>query len=199
MANKYKSEQFLEKMTLEAKSRVSQSRFQHILNVSECAYSLGKIYDCSPKLLRLSGILHDIDKGLSNEDVVKKALHYKLDHVIDKQVIEQMPHLLHGPTAACELHDRFPDIPKKVLRAIFVHTTADVKMSHFDMILYVADAIEPGRDYPEHDRLVNMVGKVSIEQLYFEIYRYWVVGLMNNKRKLYPVTSQIFNSIIDLL
>ena len=62
-------------------------------------------------------------------------------------VLDTMPRLLHGPTAAAELERAYPDLPADVVQAIARHTAAAVGMSDLDMIIYIADAIEPSRDF----------------------------------------------------
>ncbi len=40
-----------------------------------------------------------------------------------------------------------------VLEAVRVHTMGSLHMSRLDKIIFLADMIEPGRDYPGQDRL----------------------------------------------
>ena len=66
---------------------------------------------------------------------------------VDPYVLDTMPRLLHGPTAAAELVRAYPDLSADVVQAIARHTAAAVGMSDLDMIIYIADAIEPSRDF----------------------------------------------------
>lgn len=189
----YLSKDFYKEMKAEVKTRVSLRRYEHIVNVAKTAKWLGETYGVDPKLCRLAGVLHDWDKGLTLEQEAEKARELGLDEVIDEMVIKDMPQLLHGPTAAVELGVRFPDMPTEVLHAIYVHTTACVDMSDLDMILYVADAIEPTRNYPELEELRAMVGNVTLFELYSTVYRLWTVGLVSDNRLLHPDTIDIYN------
>src|SRR5918997_348632 len=65
----------------------------------------------------------------------------------------QSPKLLHGPVAA-ELARRELGVGDEgVLEAVRVHTTATPGMEPLALTLYVADKIEPARDYPSVERL----------------------------------------------
>lgn len=192
----YLSKEFYEEMKAEVKTRVSEKRFEHIKSVAKTAKQLGEVYGCDAQKCRLAGILHDWDKGLSNEEEIAKAKKYHLDGEISEFVINEMPQLLHGPTAAAELHERFANFPEDVLHAIDVHTTACLEMNDLDMILYIADAIEPTRQYPELEEITSMVGKVSLFELYFTVYCYWTIRLLQRKKALYPATIEIYNNLV---
>jgi predicted HD superfamily hydrolase involved in NAD metabolism len=65
----------------------------------------------------------------------------------------QSPKLLHGPVAA-ELARRELGIDdEEVLEAVRAHTTGSPGMGPLALVLYVADKIEPARDYPSVGRL----------------------------------------------
>jgi predicted HD superfamily hydrolase involved in NAD metabolism len=193
------SDAFYESTLLRVKKRVDDERFEHILSVSATCELLAKVYGVDEKRARLAGALHDWDKCLSNKKVVKKARKLKLDKKIDPVVIEYMPKLLHGPTAAFSLKKEIPELPDDILHAIEVHTIACQNMSNLDMVLYVADAIEPTRSYPELDELTSLIGKVSLEELFYAVYRAWTVKLILNRRLLHPDTLSIYNSLVKKL
>ena len=62
-----------------------------------------------------------------------------------------------------------------------------------DMVLYIADAIEPNRVYPEVDELRAKIGVVSLEELFFNIYEYWIMRMMGRKMLLHPNTVDVWN------
>ena len=55
--------------------------------------------------------------------------------------------LLHAKTGACIARDIFGE-PDEVYQAIFWHTTAKADMTLLEKIIYLADYIEPSRDFP---------------------------------------------------
>ena len=65
----------------------------------------------------------------------------------------QSPKLLHGPVAA-ELSRRELGVEDgDILEAIRVHTVGRPQMGPLALVLYVADKIEPARDYPSVQHL----------------------------------------------
>lgn len=192
----YRSDEFFDEMKAQVKKRVSENRFLHIVSVSKTAKKLARAYACDEKKARLAGILHDWDKGLSNKEIKEKCKKYGIIEEVGEWVVDNMPQLLHGPTAAAELQDMFGDMPKDVINAIAVHTTANLAMSDLDMIIYVADAIEPTRQYPELEELTDMIGKSTLFELYKKVYQYWTIKLIMNGKVLHPSTIEIWNNLV---
>ena len=178
----------------ELKSRVSEKRFKHSLGVSRACEMLAEEYGLNVKKARLAGLLHDWDKGLDDEQIRARVYELGMEDDVDPFVVDQMPAVLHGNTAARALARDFPEIPGDVLQAIDRHTTADENMSEFDMALYIADAIEPGRQYGRVDELRSAVGTCSLEELYYKTYEYWVFLLFERGKPLHPDTIRIWNA-----
>lgn len=177
--------------------RVSKRRLRHSANVAKIARSLAKTYHQDPDKARLAGILHDWDKGLSNVDVCAKARSLKVD--VDEMVLTDMPWLLHGPTAAADLAREYPSIDAEVFQAIARHTSGAGEMSPLDCIIYVADIIEPDRTFGDMDgieRLRGLVATVSLEELYFEAFKYTLQFLVSSDRVLYPATIDAWNILM---
>ncbi len=195
MSVNYLSDEFLAEMTLKVRERVSEERFEHIVSVSKTAEHIAATYGSDEKKARLAGILHDWDKGLNNKAIREKCEKYDITGEVGEWTIAHMPQLLHGPTAAAEFKSRFRRFPKDVINAIRVHTTADIEMSNLDMIIYVADAIEPTRQYPELEELTEMVGSASLFELYRSVYRYWTIKLIERNKVLHPKTIDIWNNL----
>jgi predicted HD superfamily hydrolase involved in NAD metabolism len=148
---------------------------------------------------RLAGLLHDWDKGMDDEEARDRVRELGMEDEIDPVVVEQMPRVLHGITAARALGRAFPAIPADVLQAIDRHTTAAVDMSPLDMALYIADAIEPNRQYGNIDELRASVGELTLEELYFKTYEYWVFLLFERRAPLHPDTIRIWNDYTSRL
>ena len=65
-------------------------------------------------------------------------------------------------TAAVALGHAFPELPPKVLAAVERHTLGAVDMSDLDMIVYIADALEPGRKGKMVQKLREKVGELEL-------------------------------------
>ena len=193
------SKAFFNARKAELEKRVSAKRFQHSLGVSDACVQLAEEYGLDVKKARLAGLLHDWDKGYDDEGARARVRELGMEDEIDPVVVENMPGTLHGITAARALGNEFPSIPADVLQAISRHTTAALDMEPLDMVLYIADAIEPNRQFGRIDELRAHVGKATLEQLYFETYEYWVFLLFERRKPLHPDTIRIWNAYTQRL
>lgn len=190
------SDSYFEKMCALAEQRVSPKRFLHMQGVADTAVKLANTYNVSPEKARLAGILHDWDKNLSNEEVRNKVAKLGIADQVGTWVVQNMPQVLHGPTAAVSLGATYPELPQDVLSAIYKHTIAAVSMSDLDKAIYIADAIEPHRTFAEAPALRDMIGNVTLDELYFEVYRFWTQALLNTQGLLHPDTLTIWNAMV---
>ena len=88
----------------------------------------------------------------------------------------------------------FPELPPKVLAAVERHTLGAVDMSDLDMIVYIADALEPGRKGKMVQKLREKVGELELRDLFLEVYAYWVQLIMERRHPMYSKTTEIWNS-----
>ena len=193
------SDDFFRARKAELEQRVSPKRFKHSLGVSKACVQLAECYGVDVDKARLAGLLHDWDKGYDDEQARARVYELGMEDEIDPAIVESMPATLHGITAARALGRQFPQIPADVLQAIDRHTTAALDMSPLDMVLYIADAIEPGRQFGRIDELRAAVGKVSLEELYVQTYEYWVFLLFERRKPLHPDTIRIWNAHAERL
>jgi predicted HD superfamily hydrolase involved in NAD metabolism len=133
-----------------ASSRLSRERYEHTLRVADTAEDLALAHGLEADRVRLAALLHDTAREIRREEFLKLAEEWYLQ-VGDAE--RQSPKLLHGPVAA-ELARRELGVDdEEVLRAVRAHTTGRPGMGPLALVLYVADKIEPARDYPSVGRL----------------------------------------------
>lgn len=130
-------------------SMVKEKRVKHIRGTEEEAVRLAKRWGADETMARRAGILHDCTKYLELEEQLELCRKYgvELDELEQKAV-----KLLHSKTGACIARDVFGE-PDEVFWAIFWHTTAKADMTTLEKILYVADYMEPNRDFDGVERL----------------------------------------------
>lgn len=188
------SQEFFDLMTIRVKDRVRPKRFNHILGVADMAGRLAESYGVDVDKARLAGILHDWDKGYDDPGIQARANQLGMD--VDPFVLREMPRVLHGNTAAVALSREFPQMPGDVIQAIDRHTSAAVDMSDLDMVVYVADALEEGRQFGRVDELRQLIGEVSLEELFFEVMAYWNELLLQRKITVHPDTVNVWNEYV---
>lgn len=128
---------------------MKQKRVPHVMGVEEEAVRLAEFWGADPVLARRAGILHDCTKylGLEEQLALCEQYHLELD-----PLEQQMVKLLHSKTGACIARWIFGE-PDEVYEAIYWHTTAKADMTLLEKIIYMADYIEPNRDFEGVDRL----------------------------------------------
>ncbi len=189
------SDAFFEARKEELSNRVKPKRFKHSLGVSKTARHMAKTYGADVKIATLAGLLHDWDKGYDDEGILARVQELGLGDELGGYL--DMPHLLHGPTAACALSREFPALPAELIHAIAVHTSGCENMSDLDMIIYVADAIEPSRDYPGIDELRDMSGKVELEELFLATFEHVLDNLVSRRKRIHPDTVTVWNHYVE--
>lgn len=133
-----------------ARARLSEGRYGHTLRVADSAERLARAHGLDPARARLAALLHDAAREVGREDFLRLAGAWDLPVGEPEQ---ESPKLLHGPLAA-ELARRELGVEdEEVLEAIRTHTTGRPGMGPLALALYVADKIEPARDYPSVERL----------------------------------------------
>lgn len=130
-------------------SMVREKRVKHIRGTEEEAVRLARRWGADETYARRAGILHDCTKYLELEDQLSLCRQYgvQLDEL--EQVAVK---LLHSKTGACIARAVFGE-PDEVFWAIYWHTTAKADMTTLEKILYVADYMEPNRDFEGVERL----------------------------------------------
>ena len=189
------SQEFMDARKADLAERVSAKRLHHIEGVSETAAELAEIYGEDVAKARLAGLLHDWDKGFDNEGIRARAFELGIEDEVGSWTIEFMPQVLHGPTAAEALSRQWPEIPVDVIEAIRFHTTASKTMTDLDKIIYISDAIEPSRTFDDAPYLRSLIGQVSLDELYFQVYKFWTRALIEHDVVLHPATIDIWNHL----
>ena len=185
------SDAFIEARTKDLDARLKPKRVKHVMGVADLSKRLAKEYGVDKKHAYLAGLLHDWDKNYDDAGIRARARQLQLD--IDPIIFDNMPQVMHGPTAAAALAREWPQIPADVIQAIRRHTAGAVGMTDLDMIVYTADALEPSRDFPGVDDLRKLIGKVSLEELFFAVFQHTFLNLVERGRRVHPDTVKVWN------
>ena len=130
-------------------SMVKARRLAHIRGTEETAARLALRWGADENVMRRAAILHDCTKYWTQEEHV--ALCDKYGEPLD-DLERSAEKLLHSKSGAVMAKYVFGQ-EDVVVEAIRWHTTARANMSLEDKLLYLADYIEPNRDFPEVEEL----------------------------------------------
>lgn len=127
-------------------------RVPHVIGCSETAAELARIYGVDPVDAARAGILHDVTKALEGPEQLLLCDTYQLP--ISKFEREHTK-LLHSVTGSAVAKHVFGE-NEAVCQAIWYHTSGRANMSTLEKILYVADYMEPNRDFPGVEQLRHL-------------------------------------------
>ncbi len=124
-------------------------RVSHVWGCEHEARRLAKRWGADEEFAAEAGILHDITKKFELSDQLLLSEKYG---IINDTVELQNDKLLHAKTGAAMAKDLF-GVPAEVENAIRWHTTGHPEMTLLEQIIYMADYIEPTREFPGVDEL----------------------------------------------
>ena len=128
------------------KSKMSSKRFTHTLGVVEMAVKLADIYKADVEKCKLAALLHDICKEMDME-YIKNICKNNFMNELSEEDLENNE-ILHGFAGAYYVKNELGINDKEILSAIKYHTVGAENMTSVEKIVYIADAIEYGRNYP---------------------------------------------------
>jgi predicted HD superfamily hydrolase involved in NAD metabolism len=174
--------------------RFEGDALEHCVRVAETAEALAQVYAVDTDRAAIAGLLHDWDRNVSEDALVERAAAYGVP-VTDAD--RTQPYLLHARTGGAAVREALPGTDGAVISAIERHTVGAPDMSPLDMVVYVADMIEPARDYPGADDLREIVGTVDLDTLFARCYEHTLSYLVAGRRRIHPETVAVWNALVD--
>lgn len=130
---------------------LTEKRLTHSLLVTYTARALARRHGVDEDTAACAAFLHDCAKCMPLGVQQRLAREHRL--LLDKETM-QSENLLHGPVGALVAEIEYGVTDPNVLSAIRCHTTGKIGMMPLDMIVYLADKIEPSRRaYPALERV----------------------------------------------
>ncbi len=124
-------------------------RVNHVLGCRDTAIALAKHWGADETDAARAGILHDITKALRGQLQLTLCSAYGI--ILD-DFSARYPKTLHALTGALVAERIFGE-NQAVVNAIRHHTTGKADMTLLEKIIYVADYMEPCRDFPGVEKL----------------------------------------------
>ena len=143
------------------RQRESEARFSHTLRMVEVAVSLSECYGIDKELTWRTGMLHDIAKELTKDEMVSIAQKY--GHTISETSIIY-PENMHAEVGALIAEHEFGLKDRDALNAIKYHCTGRPDMSMLEKIIFFSDYAEPHRPNPELLQYLYQIAKTDIDE-----------------------------------
>lgn len=147
-----------EEMKSYLKEHLTESRYKHTLGVVETAIRLAEIYKVDKNKAEIAALAHDIAKNMTIYDLKDIINENNIKLSYDEEKTPELWHSIISPILGREI---FGIEDEEILSAMRWHTTGKENMSKLDKIIYMADMIEPGRNFPG----VDLIRKESFADL----------------------------------
>lgn len=167
-------------------------RLQHSLAVSETAAALAARYGADVERARLAGLLHDCARAMPSNILLQTA---KASDIVVNDVEKREPVLLHAPVGAFVARREYGVEDEAVLAAIRWHTTGGPAMTLLDEIVFLADYIEPGRNFPGVER-IRQLAAACLPTALLAAYDQTLSHLLALGRIIHPATVEGRNALI---
>ena len=136
-----------------ALSYLKPKRMPHVLGTEQEAVRLAERYGADVTKARVAALLHDCTKKLDMAEQLALCERYRIPlDELERKALK----LLHSKTGAAIARDVFA-VDDEVYNAILYHTTGKPDMTLLEKIIYLADYIEPTRDFPGVEELRRTV------------------------------------------
>ncbi|MEQ0487490.1 bis(5'-nucleosyl)-tetraphosphatase (symmetrical) YqeK [Anaerococcus murdochii] len=170
---------------------IGEKRFKHSLRVAETAVKLADNYGLDPKKAYLAGLIHDCAK-YNEEAYIKK---YNIDFSIYpvSSIKDPVLHSFLGAEVAKKVYNIYD---RDVLKAIEYHTTGRPDMSDLEKIIFIADAIEPARDFEGIDKIRKLAFE-SLNKAMLNLLDSNIIFLIGKKALINPLSFEARNYLIE--
>lgn len=171
------------------KENIDEKRIKHSIGTAEEAVQLAQLYGADTEKAYIAGLLHDVAKGKCKYGMMKIADEYGIS--VDDMEAENVE-LIHGKLGAAMVEKQLNIHDEDILCAIRWHTTGRTGMSLLEKIIYLADLVEPGRDFQGIDK-IRKIAYHDIDKAMREALNQ-VIGFVQSKGlSLHPYSLEAYN------
>lgn len=172
------------------KEELSEDRFEHTLGVMYTAESLAMRYGVDMTKAAVAGLLHDCAKCIPNSQKIRLCKKHNLE-VTENE--EKNPSLLHAKLGTLLAQKAYGVNDPEILSAIRWHTTGKPDMTMLEMIVYMADYIEPNRDKAPNLREIRKLSFENLEEALYQVLESTLSYLSDRPDSVDPMTQLSFD------
>ncbi|MBR2039634.1 MAG: bis(5'-nucleosyl)-tetraphosphatase (symmetrical) YqeK, partial [Phascolarctobacterium sp.] len=145
----------LEELKSILKASLPLKRYKHSIAVYETALELASVHKLDVQKVAVAALLHDCGREIPSRDSLAKAAELGIE--VDRVEANQ-PILLHAKLGVFYARKKYGIEDQEILDGILYHTTGAPHMTPLAMAVYLADLLEPTRDFPGIAPLKDTIG-----------------------------------------
>lgn len=176
------------------KQKLTPSRLYHSVCVAEQAEHLAKIFGADSKKAYTAGLIHDIMRYESAEDMLKLIDSDKRNVLSDSE--RKITVTLHAVAGEVYLRKALGVTDEEILSAVRYHTTGKENMSLLEKIIYVADLTSADRDYPDVED-VRKTAEISLEKATLRGLSFTIESNAKQNRPIHIDTVKAYNYLAE--
>lgn len=170
------------------RSRLSAASLAHCERTAETAVGLARRFGVDPGRAELAGLLHDYARD-DGPDALLAACEALGVPVTSFE--REHAHLLHARVSAALVRRDLPGSGEAVLSAIATHTVGGFPMSDLDKVIYIADMIEPARDFPGVETLRAACRREDLDECFRIAYGSTLRHLKSQGHAVHPISAAV--------
>lgn len=172
--------------------KLTPERYEHVLSVQETAVGLALCHHADVWKTNLAALLHDVVKWMSDDQLYTAAANYEIELDPIEKIMPALLHAIVGVKYAIEL---FNITDLEILEAIRNHTTGNASMGLTAKLIYVADFVEPTREYKEAAQ-VREFAEIDLDKAVHSVARYKIDFLLQKGWIIHPNTILTYNAYL---
>ncbi len=181
----------IEEMKSILKASLPMKRFKHSLAVYETALEFAAAHNLDSEKVGIAALLHDCGREIPSRESLAKAAELGIE--IDKVEANQ-PILLHAKLGVFYARKKYGVEDKEILDGILYHTTGAPNMTPLAMAVYLADLLEPTRDFPGIEAL-RKLAKENMEKAMMKAYGNTIRYLLEYDLLVHPNCIHAYNQL----
>ena len=175
------------------KELLKDKRYVHSLGVASVSRHLAENYGyADPDKAELAGLVHDCAKNLPLEKMQQLADEGRIPMDL---ALYNSKALLHGPAGSVLARKLFNITDEEILSAVYYHTTGHPDMQLLEKIVFLADYIEPSRDFPGVDK-ARELAQIDIDSALLYCYDQTLTELVARGKLIHSDTIAAYNDMI---
>ncbi|MCC4369169.1 bis(5'-nucleosyl)-tetraphosphatase (symmetrical) YqeK [Limosilactobacillus reuteri] len=171
------------------KKALKDKRFQHVLRVEETAVKLAEQYGVDVEKASIAGLCHDYAKQRPDEDFIAEIKKKGLNPLL----LDYGNAIWHGVVGAELIKDELGIWDEDILNAVRHHTTGAPVMTKLEQVIYMADYIEPGRDFTGVKK-ARVITAANLQAGVAYQTKHTLAYLIENGKPVYPKTIDTYNA-----
>ncbi|MEN2346073.1 bis(5'-nucleosyl)-tetraphosphatase (symmetrical) YqeK [Lentilactobacillus parabuchneri] len=178
-----------DELVAKLKNALTDSRFQHVLRVEQTAMDLAERNGVDVEMASIGGLVHDYAKQRPDKDFIEAIKTYHLD----PELLNYGNAIWHGVVGWLFVKTELQITDIDILNAVRYHTVGHQFMTPLEQIVYMADYIEPGRNFPG----VDEARKITFDNLQAGVAyqtKQTLSYLVAHNKPVFPQTIVTYNS-----